>query len=74
MTFSQIRSNDCLRTLAYLRSRNADLGVPVADVRAFWRRLGSAGHADNVLTWLEEDKLVIWSREQKLVFLTGGGD
>jgi hypothetical protein len=67
-SFEGIRKRACDRTLEFLHSRPE--GVLLADVRAFWRVLGSAGMADNVIAWLEQDGTVVWERATNFVFLT----
>lgn len=70
-TFDSIRKRTCDRTREFLRSRPE--GVVLADVRAFWRLLGSAGMADSVLAWLEQDGELEWDRASGVVMLTARG-
>lgn len=55
-SFPALRKRDCERTLEMIRSRPE--GVTSQDVHAYWRRLGSSGHAANVLAWLQDDGLI----------------
>jgi len=71
-SFEGIRKRACDRTLEFLHSRPE--GVLLADVRAFWRVLGSAGMADNVLAWLEQDGKVVWEHATNMIFLTSEVD
>lgn len=65
---SKMRRADCDRTMEFIRSQGGG-PLTLSDVRHFWRRLSSGGHADNVLRWLEQEGLVEWDRTTNLVYL-----